>query len=301
MDHEIVRLPSASILATIRQTPRAGSNEEKLVAILADPVFSANDSRVKNSNPAPSQQGIQLTDTIPLSRLPATEHEAQSIMAIVPDGSSMMATGFDADRTMALSGELARYKIVHLATHGVVDVEHPEMSSIFLSMVNRDGKSTEGLVQLHDVYNMNLSNTQLVVLSACETALGKEVRGEGLVGLSRGFIYAGASSVVASLWKVDDHATTQLMTQFYKGLFEEGLTTSAALRKAKLSMWQQSRYRAPFFWAAFELQGEYREKIVIPQRAPSVTRKLLLTVLISISVAALIFIIMRRRARQSHA
>src|SRR5205085_3002792 len=131
-------------------------------------------------------------------------------------------------------------------------------------------------VQLHDIYNMNLANTQLVVLSACETALGKEVRGEGLVGLSRGFMYAGASSVVATLWKVDDRATTQLMTEFYKGLFQEGLTASAALRKAKLSMWQQSRYRAPFYWAAFELQGEYREKISIPRRTEFMTRKMLL-------------------------
>jgi len=300
VDHEIVSLPSASILGTNRQVSRTGSNEEKLVAILADPVFSTKDPRVKNSH-ALSQQSIRLTDTISLSRLPATEREAQSIMTIVPAGMGMMATGFDANRTMALSSELGQYKIVHLATHGIVDVENPEMSGILLSLVSRDGQSTDGLVQLHDVYNMNLSNTQLVVLSACETALGKEVRGEGLVGLSRGFIYAGASSVVASLWKVDDRATTQLMTQFYKGLFEEGLTASAALRKAKLSMWQQPRYRAPFFWAAFELQGEYREKIAIPQRTPFVTRKMLLTILISVSVAALILIIMRRRARQSHA
>lgn len=299
VDHEVVSLQSASILATIRQTSRPGSNEEKLVAILADPVFSANDSRVKKSNSP--QQSVQLTGTVSLPRLPATEHEAQSIMAIAPNGMGMMATGFDANRTMALSGELGQFKIVHLATHGVVDVENPEMSGILLSMVSRDGKGTDGLVQLHDVYNMNLSNTQLVVLSACETALGKEVRGEGLVGLSRGFIYAGASSVVATLWKVDDRATTQLMTQFYKGLFEEGLTTSAALRKAKLSMWQQPRYRAPFFWAAFELQGEYREKITVPQRTRLGTRRMLLIVLISISVAALVLIIMRRRAHQSHA
>ena len=302
VDHEIVSLPSASILATIRQTSRTGTNEEKLVAILADPVFSPDDSRVENPNTASPQRTSQLTDTISLSRLPATEREAQSIIEIVPAGTGMMATGFDADRTMALSSELGQYKIVHLATHGVVDVENPELSGIVLSMISRDGKSRDGLLQLHDIYNMNLSNTQLVVLSACETALGKEVRGEGLVGLSRGFIYAGASSVVATLWKVDDRATTQLMTQFYKGLFEEGLTASAALRKAKLSMWQQPRYRAPFFWAAFQLQGEYREKITVPQRSQFVSRKmLLLSVLVSISVAALIFIIMRRRARQSHA
>lgn len=301
VDHEIVSLPSASILATIRQTARTGTNEDKLIAILADPVFSLSDSRVKTVNPAPPTESFPLAGANPLPRLRATEDEAKSIIAIVPSGMGMMATGFDADRTMALSGELGHYRIVHFATHGTVDVENPEMSGIFLSLVNQDGKSKVGIVQLHDIYNMNLTKTQLVVLSACETALGKEVRGEGLVGLSRGFIYAGASSVVATLWKVDDQATNQLVTQFYKGLFEEGLTTSAALRKAKLCMWQQSRYRAPFFWAAFELQGEYRDKIAIPQRTDSVTRKMLLTGLVSIAVVSLIIIMLKRRARQTHA
>jgi CHAT domain-containing protein len=292
--HEIVNLPSASILATIRQAQRTGSNEEKLIAILADPVFSATDSRVHNLNAAPVQQ---LADAASLSRLPATKVEAESIMAIVPRGAGMMATGFDADRTIVLSSELGEYKIVHLATHGIVNIENPEMSGIMLSLVSPEGKSRVGLVQLHDIYNMNLPNTQLVVLSACQTALGKEVRGEGLVGLSRGFIYAGASSVIATLWKVDDRATTLLMTEFYKGLFEEGLTTSAALRKAKVKMWQQSRYREPFYWAAFVLQGEYREKITPPVRPQFATRNALAAVLILIAVGFLIVLLIRRRAQ----
>ena len=302
VDHEVVSLPSASILATIRQTSRTSSNENKLIAILADPVFSVDDSRVSKSIPVPSPQRYQFSDAISLSRLPATKDEAQSIMTIVPAGAGMMAMGFDADRTMALSSELGQYKIVHWATHGVVDVENPEMSGIFFSMVGPDGNSKTGFVQLHDIYNMDLSHSELVVLSACETALGKEVRGEGLVGLSRGFIYAGASSVVASLWKVDDRATNQLMTQFYKGLFEEGLTTSAALRQAKLKVWQQPRYRMPFYWAAFELQGEYREKITIaiPKRNQFVTRKLLLIVLISVGALSLTLLVLKRRLRRSH-
>lgn len=305
--HEIVSLPSASILATIRQTSRVGSTAEKLIAILADPVFSFTDSRVSSLNAAALQENSQLTDKTTLPRLPATKAEAESIMVTVPAGAGMMATGFDADRTMALSSELGQYKIVHLATHGIIDMVIPEMSGIMFSLVGRDGKSKEGFVQLHDIYNMNLSNTQLVVLSACETSLGKEVRGEGLVGLSRGFIYAGASSVIASLWKVDDRATRQLMTQFYKGLFEEGLTASAALRKAKVNMWQQSRYREPFYWAAFALQGEYREKVAMPPRTQSPTRKefptrtVLLVVLIAITAGVLILSVMKRRARTPHA
>ncbi|HKR11567.1 MAG TPA: CHAT domain-containing tetratricopeptide repeat protein [Pyrinomonadaceae bacterium] len=303
VEHEIVSLPSASILATIRQTSRPGFNEDKLIAIVADPVFSADDPRVSKSAPVPSPPLSRFSESIPLSRLPATKDEAQSIMAIVPSGASMVAMGFDADRKLALSNELGQYRIVHLATHGVVDVESPEMSGIVLSMVDHDGNAKPGLMQLHDIYNMNLSNSELVVLSACDTALGKEVRGEGLVGLSRGFIYAGASSVVATLWKVDDSATRQLMTQFYKGLFEEGLTTSAALRKAKLSMWQQPRYRAPFYWAAFQLQGEYQERIAtaIPERTRFVERKLLLILPISIGVLSLIFLIVMRRRRRRRA
>jgi len=297
--HEIVSLASASILATIRQAPRTGSNEEKLIAILADPVFSATDSRMNNLNRTPLPQNSKFAAS--LSRLPATRVEAESIMAIIPSGTGMMATGFDADRTVVLSSDLGQYKVIHFATHGIVDIENPEMSGIMLSLVNREGESRQGLVQLHDIYNMNLANTQLVVLSACQTALGKEVRGEGLVGLSRGFIYAGASSVIASLWKVDDRATTQLMTEFYKGLFEEGLTASAALRKAKVKMWQQSRYREPFYWAAFVLQGEYQEKITPPVRRQSATRNALPVVFIIITFGFLIVLLIRRRAQLTRA
>jgi CHAT domain-containing protein len=293
--HEIVNLPSASILVTIRQAVRVGSNDEKLIAILADPVFSPNDSRVNSLNPVSLPQNPQLSGAPSLNRLPATKVEAESIMAIIPSRAGMMATGFDADRTVVLSSELGQYKVIHLATHGIVDTENPEMSGIVLSLVSREGNGTPGLVQLHDIYNMNLSNTQLVVLSACQTALGKEVRGEGLVGLSRGFIYAGASSVIASLWKVDDRATTQLMTYFYKGLFEEGLTTSAALRQAKVKMWQQSRYREPFYWAAFVLQGEYRDQITPPVRRQFAALQALPAGLILISVGFLIFLLIKRR------
>lgn len=299
--HEIVNLPSASILATIRQTVRTGAYENKLVAILADPVFSARDPRVNNLGSASLQQDFQPGDRAPLTRLPATKDEAEAIMAIVPRGTGMMATGFEADRVVALNGELGQYKIVHFATHGIVDIENPEMSGIVLSLINREGKSKDGFVQLHDIYNLNLSNTQLVVLSACQTGLGKEVRGEGLVGLSRGFIYAGASSVVASLWKVDDSATSQLMTEFYKGMFEEGLTPSAALRRAKVSIWKQSRYRAPFYWAAFALQGEYRDKVAMPPAARFPTGKLFVAILISVTAGVLIFNLMKRRARTREA
>jgi CHAT domain-containing protein len=298
-NHEIVNLPSASILATIRQSTRADSHQDKLIAILADPVFSINDPRVNGARAASLPQNSQATAKGVLTRLPATKEEAQAITAIVPTGTGMLATDFDANRTIALSGELGQYKVLHLATHGVVDVENPEMSGIMFSLVSQDGKGEEGFVQLHDIYNLNLPNTRLVVLSACETGLGKDVRGEGLVGLSRGFIYAGASTVIASLWKVDDKATSQLMTQFYKGMFEEGLTPSAALRKAKLDMWKQPSYRAPFYWAAFVLQGEYKEKVAVPPVTRFPFRKVIFAIFLSIAVGVLIFHVKRRRARST--
>jgi hypothetical protein len=112
---------------------------------------------------------------------------------------------------------------------------------------------------LHDIYNLDLP-LELVVLSACNTGLGKEVRGEGLVGLTQGFMYAGAAGVVASLWKVDDDATAELMKNFYEAMFNEGLTPSAALRKAQLDLSRQNRWRSPYFWAGFVIQGQYAER-----------------------------------------
>jgi CHAT domain-containing protein len=154
---------------------------------------------------------------------------------------------------------LGQYRIIHFATHGLVDYEHPELSGLVLSLVDENGKAQDGFLRLHDIYNLKL-NADLVVLSACNTGLGKEVRGEGLMGLTRGFMYAGAGGVAASLWKVDDEATAELMKQFYEGMFTKGLTPAAALREAQLSMWRQKRWHAAYYWAAFVIQGQYNQK-----------------------------------------
>jgi CHAT domain-containing protein len=126
-----------------------------------------------------------------------------------------------------------------------------------LSLVDPDGKPRDGFMDLQDVYNLTLP-ADLVVLSACETGLGKEISGEGLVGLTRGFMYAGASRVVASLWKVDDVATSELMAEFYKGMLLHGLAPAAALRQAQLEMQKRKRWADPYYWAAFTLQGEWK-------------------------------------------
>jgi CHAT domain-containing protein len=120
----------------------------------------------------------------------------------------------------------------------------------------------EGFLRLDDIYNLNLT-ADMVVLSACNTALGKDVRGEGIVGLVHGFMYAGTSRVVASLWKVDDDATAELMVRFYQEIFHTQQSPAAALRTAQLVMWQQRRWHAPYYWAAFVLQGDYEGKIYL--------------------------------------
>jgi CHAT domain-containing protein len=146
---------------------------------------------------------------------------------------------------------------VHFATHSLLNNQHPELSGIVLSLVDRQGESQDGFLRLYEVYNLRLA-ADLVVLSACQTALGKEVKGEGLVGLTRGFMYAGAPRVVASLWKVGDKATAELMRRFYQRMLRDGLRPAAALRAAQVSMMKERQWQAAYYWAGFVLQGEWR-------------------------------------------
>jgi CHAT domain-containing protein len=131
------------------------------------------------------------------------------------------------------------------------------LSGLVLSLVDEGGRQQDGFLRLQDIYNMRLS-ADLVVLSACRTALGRQIEGEGLVGLTRGFMYAGVPRVVASLWQVDDSATAELMREFYRGIFKEGLRPAAALRAAQRKIAAEPRWAAPFFWAGFTLEGEWR-------------------------------------------
>lgn len=265
VNHEIVYEPSASALALVLNEARRPA--QKTIAVFANPVFEADDSRVKTrskeSTGISEQQGVVrgvfrdlgVSDgRVPA--LPASREEAEAILSIVPWGTGLKALDFDANRETVSQPELAQYRIVHFATHGFVDYDHPELSGLVLSLVDENGQAQDGHLRLHDIYNLKLS-ANLVVLSACNTGLGKEIKGEGLIGLTRGFMYAGADGVVASLWKVDDEATAALMTRFYEGMFLKGLTPAAAMREAQLWMWQQKRWHAPYYWAAFTIQGRY--------------------------------------------
>ncbi|HYV03732.1 MAG TPA: CHAT domain-containing protein, partial [Blastocatellia bacterium] len=271
VEHEIVSLPSATTLAVMRRELADRKPAPRAVAVLADPVFSRFDPRVISSRAGASRQDDVSTprdleraikevrisrNRNEVARLPFSRAEAAAIKA-ASGGQAMEAVDFEASRATAMSDKLSQYRVIHFATHGLLNSEHPEMSGIVFSLVDRHGKSQNGFLRLHDLYNLNLP-AELVVLSACQTALGKDVKGEGLVGLTRGFMYAGAARVVASLWQVDDSATAGLMQRFYSKMLEDGLRPSAALRDAQVEMWNQKRWHAPYYWAGFVLQGEWK-------------------------------------------
>ncbi|HEV2992683.1 MAG TPA: CHAT domain-containing protein [Candidatus Angelobacter sp.] len=271
LEHEIVALPSASVLGLLRKLNLGRSPAPKGIAVLADPVFTKDDVRVAARRPGESVSDAKawvssgrltraLTDVNgrpQLNRLLFTRQEATAIMSIASTKDNLQALDFQASRQTATSASLAQYRIVHFATHGLLDSKHPELSGLVLSLIDSQGRTQNGFLDLEDIYNLNLA-ADLVVLSACETGLGKEVSGEGLIGLTRGFMYAGASRVVASLWKVSDLATTELMKRFYRSMELERQSPAAALRTAQIAMWKQNRWRAPYFWAAFQLHGEWK-------------------------------------------
>jgi len=273
-DHEIVHLPSASVLAVLRRESGNRPPADKTLAVLADPVFASDDSRVKRASKSTVKDSTLLAEAPVLEsallrsvremevgelpRLLFSRREADGITKDVPASEGKKAVDFSANRAVATSGELSQYRLVHFATHGLLNNKHPELSGIVLSLVDEQGQPQDGFLRLHEIYNLNLP-ADLIVLSACQTALGKEIKGEGLIGLTRGFMYAGAARVVASLWNVQDKATAELMKRFYeKMLGREKLPPAAALRAAQIEMAKTKLWRAPYYWAGFVLQGEWR-------------------------------------------
>ncbi len=236
---EVIRLPSASLASALR-AQRSGREFTRWAAIAADPAYG-------------SGSGLSMHS---VRGLPESRREASQIAALAPPGGVEVVAGFDARREWVESTDFRAFRVLHFATHGIVDDERPELSGIVLSLVDEKGAPQDGFLRLHDIYNLNLP-VDLVVLSACETGLGREVKGEGLIGLVRGFMYAGAPAVIASSWRVDDSATAELMTELYRGLFQ-GKSPPAALREAQVAVSKIPRFRAPYYWAAFELQGDWK-------------------------------------------
>lgn len=284
--HEIIYLPSASMIAVLRRDLAGRKLSPKAVAVIADPVFSKDDVRVraaikgaaksidgrsgqrKDEPISPSHnisqiallrstKEVGLEDGKELPRLPFSREEALAIFALGQQAGAMNALDFNATRETATSAEIEQYRIVHFGTHGLLNNEHPELSGLVLSLVDNKGRPQNGFLRLYDIYNLRLG-ADLVVLSACQTALGKQIKGEGLVGVTRGFMYSGAARVMASLWKVNDEATAELMKVFYVGMLKEKQTPAIALQKAQLWMRKQKRWQSPYYWSGFILQGEWR-------------------------------------------
>lgn len=256
--HEIVTAPSASSLLALRRERRDRRSPPAAVAVLADPVFAAGDPRVRGGHAAvPASLRGRAPGSGRLARLPFSRAEAEAIRSLAPAGETLVALDFAASRETVLSGALARYRIVHFATHGILDTAHPELSGLALSGVDRQGRPVEGFLGAHEIYCLRLP-ADLVVLSGCETALGREIRGEGLVGLTRAFLHAGARRVVVSLWPVQDQATAELMRRFYLGMLHRHLPPAAALRAAQAGLRGEPAWRDPYFWAGFVLQGDWR-------------------------------------------
>ncbi|MBW4671258.1 MAG: CHAT domain-containing protein [Cyanomargarita calcarea GSE-NOS-MK-12-04C] len=273
VNHEIVNLPSASAIAIQRQELSTRSSAgKKALAILADPVYTATDERLNSAgNKQLNKQdslGIELersalkrsADIVNRqgwTRLLGTRIEAETILKLVPDSDRLQVFDFAANYTWATSSALNQFRILHFATHGFVNDANPELSGIVLSLVDKQGKDIRGYLRLGDLFNLDYP-ADLIVLSACETGLGKEIQGEGLVGLTRGLMYAGAERLVVSLWQVDDKGTAVFMQEFYKQMLIEGKPANEALRATQLKMWKQEKWRNPNYWAAFTFLGEWR-------------------------------------------
>jgi CHAT domain-containing protein len=294
--HEVIVLPSASILTLLRRENGPPRDRSKTtIAILADPVFTADDARVHMSSafsgaPLPEKNSRPLATAAPLlralrdlntatkpqpsparanavnedsldpkiPRLYATRHEAEAISALLPAQQQLRALDFAASRATATSPKLGQYQIIHFATHALIDDLHPELSGIVLSLVDEQGQLQDGFLRAHEIYNLKLP-ADLVVLSACQTGLGKDVQGEGLIGLTHSFMYAGAARVIVSSWKIDDTATATLMAAFYQNLFNaQHLSLAAAFRAAQIQAWRSGRWPSPYFWAGFTFQGDWR-------------------------------------------
>lgn len=283
---EVVNAPSASILVGLHQGART-RQRGKLLAAFGAPAFESHNARKapdghvnvavqqipENSRSPQALRDIQLNgdsfDPSVIEPLIYASRELANLRDVTSGYEAFVAAGSDATRDKLLNTDLTQYSILHFATHGRLDTRRPEHSGLILSTVTSDGKPQNGFVSLQDIYQLR-APVDLVVLSACQTALGKNVRGEGLIGLTRGFMYAGASSVVASLWKVDDEATAELMKRFYANMLVQGMTPAGALRAAQNSIRREPHWRSPFFWAAFTLQGEYHQ-VIKPAPAASMT------------------------------
>lgn len=248
--YEIVHLGSASLLAALRSSsPLAPAPAAPSVAVLADPVFTCDDGRIVVARGTP----CSTRSTYP--RLRYSRVEAESIAAVA--ARSVVATDFDATRAALDRPDVRRADILHFATHAVVDAANPAKAGIVLSLIDRGGRTEDGFLRLAGISSLDI-NASTVVLSACRTALGVPLEGEGLIGLTRSFFLAGSKRVVASFWEVRDRATAALMEEFYRGIYQRKLSPAAALRAAQRRLLTGPQWNHPYYWAGFMMAGDWR-------------------------------------------
>jgi CHAT domain-containing protein len=254
------------VLSALRSKTKENKSTQFSVAVLANPVFDADDDRFKQTRSTPTAVATNsnnsnkrvLRSGLKLVPLPATEKEASDISAAVPaSGRKEIATGFEASRATVMKLQNEGYRIIHFATHGDLDTEHPELSSIVLSLFDADKRPQDGFLRLNDIYNLKLP-AELIVLSGCRTGLGGAIKGEGLIGLTRGFMYAGSPRVVASLWQIEDLGTSELMKRFYHHMASDGMAPALALRQAQVDLLRSKRWKSPYYWSGFVIQGEWK-------------------------------------------
>jgi len=271
--YEVINAPSASTLGQLRQEKQQRPHGTKVLAAFGDPVFASNYAQFTDSSAGEvlattntQARDIEVEadkfDPNSIQPLLYTKRELKNITEIV-GAKSRVVSGFEASRETLDSLDLAQFSILHFATHGFFDPKKPEHSGFVLSTVDLKGHRQDGFITMPDVYRLH-APVDLVVLSACRTGLGEDVKGEGLIGLTRGFMYAGASSVVASLWNVDDEATAELMKHFYANMLQKGMRPAEALRLAQNKLRENPAWQSPHYWAAFVLQGEFKEPIRLP-------------------------------------
>lgn len=243
--HEIAYAPSASVAVRLAERKHRQENEpRKELAVFADAIYESS------LQPSPG------TSLLHLPRLHFSDVEARYILSLVSPEARLDARRFAATKGRVLSGELADYRLLHFAVHGLPNESHPELSGLALSLFDREGKSQDGILFAHEIARLHLP-ADLAVLSACQSGRGAAVSGEGMVGLVHAFLTAGTARVLASSWAVNDRATAELMNLFYDGLLRQGLTPARALQQAQMTLARKESWSRPYYWAAFVVQGGF--------------------------------------------
>lgn len=278
VNHTIITEPSISTLLLLKQKNSHNIATAKTIILFGDPIFGYDDVRIRESLFSKEakqklkkighlkSQNEKLSRTIlekpfirfggKLTRLKFTGEEIKTITSFLPYDQSEACLGFDANLNNITNRNLKKYQYIHFATHGLVDSENPQFTALVLSLIDKEGKEINGFLTLNEIFNLRF-DAEMITLSACQTALGKEVSGEGLIGLTHAFMHAGTKRLVVSLWNTNDQATAELMVKFYREIFNSKLTPSEALRTAQLSLMKEPKWQLPYYWAAFQLQGEW--------------------------------------------